>query len=308
MGSERWSARPEAGAPPRPSDVSVGIIAGGRRPALTRLVSQLHSLEEPPAEVIVAIETPGVSEVRETRDHRGTRWLHIPARRGLGYNRNRLLEAVRSEFLVFADDDCEPQEGWLPELIAPLADSDVAGVVGRVHIPPAGFLGDAISALGFPAGGSAGYETMFTVEEDGTTDNLTTCNCAIRTSVFREVGGFDESMTFGGEDTEFGRRMSGAGHRLVYHPKALVQHDARRDLGEFGRWFYRRGRAKRQFSRKATGVGALVGKRLASYGRILHDRRTDPKIVAIVPLLIASVALQQAGFIAEWIRPTRPGA
>ena len=64
--------------------------------------------------------------------------------------------------------------------------------VGSIRIPSAGFVGDAISALGFPAGGSAGYETMFPVAEDGTTTNIAIGNPPICMSALREVGGFDE--------------------------------------------------------------------------------------------------------------------
>jgi GT2 family glycosyltransferase len=288
------------------SDVSVGIIAARRIPELDRLVERLTTATPRPADIVVVVESSDAESVRERRDERGVRWIDVPARCGLGFNRNRLVDAVSAEVLVMVDDDCEPEADWLAELLAPLADPTVDAVVGRVDIPPSTFLGDSISALGFPAGGTAGYETMFHVGADSTTDNLATGNCAIRTSVFADVGGFDEAMVYGGEDTEFASRMNAAGKRIVYCPSAVIVHPARTSLAAFARWFYRRGRAKRQFASRASNVGSLVRNRLQSYGRILRDRARDPKIVAIAPLLVASVLLQQAGFMAEWLRPTPP--
>lgn len=286
--------------------VSIGIVARARIPELDRLIDDLLALPGAETrEIVVAVETPGASEPLETPDERGVRWIALPAKRGIAYNRNRVLEAVRAEILVTIDDDCVPEPGWLDALLAALEDPAVTAVAGTVHVPPAGFVGDSISALGFPAGGSAGYETMFHVGEDGSTDNLTTCSAAMRVATVREVGGFDESLTFGGEDTELAHRLVTAGKRLVFAPGASVIHPARTQLGSFAGWFYRRGRAKMQFARKVP-IRGYVQLRVHSYGRILSDHIADPKIVLIAPLLAASVLLQQIGFVAEWVSPAPP--
>ncbi len=285
-------------------DVSFGIIARARIPELDRLVDSLLRVEGPAArEIVVGVETPGVTQPAETVDDRGVRWIEIPAHRGLGYNRNRVLDAVRAPIIVTIDDDCTPQPGWLPNLLAALDDPTVDVAVGNLTIPPAGFVGDSISALGFPAGGGAGYETMFPVAQDGTTTNISTCNCAMRSAVLREVGGFDETMTFGGEDTELGYRFGRFGKRMVFVRTATVSHPARTGLRAFARWLFVRGRAKAQFARRVP-IGGFVGNRLASFGRIIRAHARDPKIVLIVPLLGVSLVIQQVGFATEWLSPT----
>jgi GT2 family glycosyltransferase len=284
--------------------ITVGIIARDCIPELQRLVDALLRIAGPAErEIVVAVERPGLDVPVEHGDERGVRWIDLPAHRGIGYNRNRVLEAARGEVLLGIDDDCEPDERWLVDLLEALDDPAVDAAVGSIRIPPAGFVGDSISALGFPAGGGAGYEKMFRVDPDGTTDNIAAGNCALRTSVLREIGGFDESMTWGGEDTELAHRLNIAGKRIRYVPTAEITHPARTSLKAFGRWLYVRGRAKRQFSRKVP-VGGYISHRLGTYGRILADNATDPKIVLIAPLLAWSLVLQQAGFIAETVSPT----
>jgi GT2 family glycosyltransferase len=174
-----------------------------------------------------------------------------------------------------------------------------------MRIPPAGFVGDSISALGFPAGGNAGYDTMFPVAADGTTTNLAGGNCALRATTVRELGGYDETMTFGGEDTELAWHFTQADKRIVWVRTAVMEHPARTSLREFCRWQYVRGRAKRQFSRKVP-AGGFVGNRLRSMGRILANNARDPKIVLIAPLLGVNLFIQQVGFLAELARPTPP--
>jgi len=289
----------------RSPDISIGIIARARIPELDALAEQLLALDGPEArEVVIGVETAGATECSETTDERGVRWITLPPHRGLGYNRNRVLDAVRGDVLLCTDDDCVPKPDWIEALLGVLEDPRVHAAVGGVEIPAAGFVGDAISALGFPAGGNIGFEAMFGVDPDGSTENITTCNCAIRTSTLRELGGFDESFTYGGEDTELGHRLTTSGKRIIFSPKAKVVHPARRDLSTFGRWFFVRGRAKAQYVRKVHGSSRLVSNRLASYGRIMHAHATDPEIVLIVPLIAASVVIQWCGFVVEWFAPS----
>ena len=284
--------------------VSFGIIARARIPELEHLVAHLLALTaHGESEVVVVVESRAVDSPTEAADTASGRWIEVPAHKGFGYNRNRVIDAIRGEILVWADDDCEPQPGWLGGLLGALDDPTVDAAAGVLRIPPSGYVGDSISALGFPAGGNAGYATMFVVHEDGTTENLPSGNSAIRVSVLREVGGYDESMTHGGEDTELSYRLIAANKRIAFVPDAILEHPARTSFVEFARWSFRRGRAKKQFSRKVP-IGGYVGQRLGSFGRILKANATDAKIVLVVPLLVINLALQWLGFMAETVRPT----
>lgn len=298
---------PGVAAVPDPPRVTCTVIARRHIPELDRLVDILLETPGPAREVVIGLETPGATEpIVERADERGVRWLEIPPGRGIGYNRNRVLGAARGAVLVGIDDDCQPDPEWLGVLVEALGDGGCSAAVGSISIPPAGYVGDAISALGFPAGGGAGYETMFTVAEDGTTTNLAAGNCAIDVATLRRLGGWDETMTFGGEDTELAHRFVSEGERIRYVPGARITHPARTSLREFTRWLYVRGRAKRQFARKVK-VGKYVKLRLGSYLRIVRANLTDPKIVLIVPLLVASLVIQQVGWVAEWLDPHPAG-
>lgn len=284
-------------------EISFAVIARSRTPELDRLVEALVALDRPSSEIVVGVETPATLSPAEHTDGRGVRWLDLPPRRGVAYNRNRVLSIVRGGVLVGIDDDCVPGPGWPDVLLTALEDSGVDVAVGGVTMPPAGFLGDAISALGFPAGGSAGFESMFPVCADGSTEHISTVDYAARVDALRSVGGFDESLTYGCEDTDLARRMVLAGHAIVHVPAATVTHPARSSIREFSRWFFVRGRAECQLARK-TELSGYVRRRLASYGRIVRDHARDAKILLIVPLIAASVICQQAGFLAETFRPT----
>ena len=286
--------------------VSIVIVTRQLNPVVERLAERLvaDAATVPGSEVLVVAERFELEQVAPTASlPSGALLVSIPARCGLAHNRNRAVEAACGDIIVFVDDDCWPVEGWFGHLLAPLADGDVSGVMGDVRIPRSTLLGDAISSLGFPAGGSLGFAVMFPVDAQGFTAHLSTLNCALRREVFTIVGGFDESMTFGGEDGELSHRIAQAGLKVRFQPTATVEHAARSDLSEFARWFFRRGRAAKQYARRAP-AGNRIRQRLASYGRIIRLRARDRAIVVIVPLLAASIVLQQAGFMWESLRGT----
>jgi len=293
-------------------NISMLIVTRGMSPEVHGLARRLTDLlaavrtDDLTGEVLIIAENPRVAEVapHETVED-GIVLVSIPSARGLGYNRNRALEAAAGDVVVFVDDDCWPADDWLHELLTPLEDPTIHAVMGNVHIRPSTFLGDSISALGFPAGGSTGFAVMFPVDAEGFTTHISTLNCALREDTFTRVGPFDESLVFGGEDGELSHRISSAGLRVKFQPTAMVEHDARASLPEFGRWFFRRGRAACQFSRRVP-AGGTIERRLVSYSQILWLHRGDPKIVAILPLLGASIILQQAGFAWEFVSGEGP--
>ena len=100
--------------------------------------------------------------------------------------------------------------------------------MGKIVLLPSNFLGDSISALGFPAGGSIGFDKIWKVDAKGFTDSLSTCNCAIRKDAFEKIGGFDESFPFpGGEDSLLAYNLRNLNYRIKYCTNIVVYHAAR---------------------------------------------------------------------------------
>jgi len=290
-----------ANAVPSTLAVSIGVISRGPNPKLRRLLERLSSVAAKECcEVLAVVENANAREPTvQARAGRTTR-VEIPAGRGLAYNRNQVLRFSGGDIIVFIDDDCFPEDGWLGELVAPFEREEVEAVMGRAEVPPSTFLGDSIAALGFPAGGSLGYEKMYGVDDEGFTGSIITLNCAVRARVFKELGPFNGAMTKGAEDMELAWRMQQAGKKILYQSSAVVEHEARSSLRDFARWFFSAGRGKYQLAENLGGeLGPLVRMRLRSYGSILWAFKFDPKIVAIAPLLVASNILQLAGFVCE---------
>lgn len=189
-----------------------------------------------------AVDVVVVEEAAAPREIPGVLCVHVPPMgRGFGHARNVGLREASGELVVFVDDDCEVETGWLEALVAPFAeDPRVLGVAGAVLVRDCGAIGYAENILGFPGGGlryrhAAGGQVV-------PTRYLSTCNCAYRRAAVLRAGGFREDARLGGEDFLLAERVAALGP-CVYAPAAVVYHRPRGRLAAIFRWFVRRGRS-----------------------------------------------------------------
>jgi glycosyltransferase involved in cell wall biosynthesis len=224
--------------------------------------------------------------------------LRMPQNRGPARCRNEGARSALGEILVFTDSDCEVAPDWLERTDQHFRTEDTDAIMGGLVLKPSTFLGDSISALGFPAGGSIGFEKMWRVDEKGFTDSLSSCNCAVRQSLFWKVGGFDETFPYaGGEDSLFAYHLKKAGSRIRFCPDVIVYHGARDSLRSFLRWQFRRGQSSYIFSTKVRDKGNYMALRLWSTVNILKASFADRKFPLILSLLALSVLAQMMGFL-----------
>ncbi|HEY6979431.1 MAG TPA: glycosyltransferase family 2 protein [Reyranella sp.] len=156
---------------------------------------------------------------------------------GAAVSRNIGIRASRAETLVFTDDDCVCDHGWLSSILAEYAAEPAAlGVYGRVipygDPPRAGMICPCINesterlVLDSPA---------IPAQTVGNGNNM-----SFKREIFRTVGLFMETLGPGtpigqGEDTEFAYRVLWSRCKLVYSPKPVVQHDKWLDEAGFAK-------------------------------------------------------------------------
>jgi GT2 family glycosyltransferase len=215
--------------------------------------------------------------------------------------RNRGIREAKADIIALTDSDVVVTKDWLKSIIELFRKNPKAGVLmGNTKIPSAGYIGDSISELGFPGGANAGFENMWHVDKDGFTDHITSCNFAVRKSVFDKYGVFDESFPLaGGEDPELSFRFAKKGVKIKYCPSMLVYHDARKSMISFWKWNVYRGRSNLYFKRRVKSVGGFIKLRLWSSGNIFRKNLFDIKLPMIFFLLVLSFVGQQIGYLIE---------
>ncbi len=235
----RAVAAAASGASPGGGNVSAVICTKDRPADLARAIASIRASSDAGrgAEIVV------VEEAEDPRPLPGVRYVHLPREgRGFGYARNAGIRAAGGELVLFMDDDCEAERGWIEALTAPLrSDARVLGVAGAVMVRDCGPIGYAENILGFPGGGLRYLDGAR--GRPVPTRYLSTCNCAYRKDAVLRVGGFPEDARLGGEDFLLAERIAALGP-CVYAPGAVVYHRPRGCLGAIFRWFVRRGQSE----------------------------------------------------------------
>jgi GT2 family glycosyltransferase len=146
---------------------------------------------------------------------------------------NQGLATARGDLLVLLNDDTLPTPGWLPRLIAPLAD------------PAIGLAGAVTNRIGNEAEIPVSYRTWGELLEfaaqravshhDAVFDirTLTMFCLAMRRDVLEQIGPLDQRFEIGMlEDDDYSMRARQAGYRLVCAEDAFVHHFGETSFGK----------------------------------------------------------------------------
>ena len=276
---------------------SIIVPAYNAANTLSRLLDSLEKQTCRDFEVIVINDasTDGTATIARGYD---CTLINLADNRGPAYCRNLGAKRASGEILLFTDSDCQAHRNWVENIRRIFSATDTDAIMGRLVIPPSTFVGDCISALGFPAGGAIGFDKIWRVDRQGFTRSLSSCNCAVRNTVFWEAGGFDESFPYaGGEDSYLAYRMVENRRRIRYCPEVLVHHEARNSIRGFMKWHFRRGASSFIFSSKISGRQRYVALRLWSTGNIIRRYAVDKKFPLIMVLLGVSTLFQGIGYL-----------
>lgn len=218
------------------------------------------------------------------------RVIFKPANTGPADSRNAGAGAAASDSLFFTDSDCELSPRTLETAARLLGGEDA--VMGDTVTRPASFIGRIVAFMGFPGGGSIGFSKVWKVSPDGYTQSVSSCNLAIRKDVFFGAGRFDAGFPVpGGEDTVFGKVLTGKNIRIKHEPVQVVYHVEKDSLPGFVKWQLTRGRGNYHIKRKLGRIGGFLKLRLWSFRNSL--RAAGPFYAPFVAALFALAAVCQ---------------
>jgi len=146
---------------------------------------------------LVIIENGGNDETLKFLSDYGVRFI-LTDNKGYGAACNNGAKNTSSEFVVFLNCDLLASKNWLKELLKPFKDKEVAVTGARL------FSGDGVE-----------YPTP-------KNDMAIGCCFAVRRKVFDKLGGFDENFFLFFEETDFCRRVTNAGYKVVRSEACLT--------------------------------------------------------------------------------------
>jgi glycosyltransferase involved in cell wall biosynthesis len=183
-----------------------------------------------------SIEPATLTFLRTVGRRIGTRVVRDEGAFNFGRLINRGAADARGDVLLFLNNDMEANEpGWLREMVSHVVRREVGAVGARLWYPDETLQhGGVILGLGGVAGhafpriprGHAGYFNNAWLQRNCSA--VTAACLAVRTEVFRAVGGFDEeNLAVSFNDVDFCLRVRAAGFQNVWTPYAsLIHHES----------------------------------------------------------------------------------
>jgi GT2 family glycosyltransferase/glycosyltransferase involved in cell wall biosynthesis/SAM-dependent methyltransferase len=196
---------------------------------LTCLRSIARNMPSVAVEIIVVEDASGDAEIGRLAGVPGLRY-EVNAK-NLGFLRscNRAVQLASGEFVHFLNNDTEVTAGWLDALVGTFERWPDCGLAGSKLVFPDGRLQEAggivwADASAWNFGRLQDPErSMFNFARE--TDYCSAASILVRTSLLRDLGGFDELYVPAYcEDTDLAFRIRERGLKVVYQPRSVVIH------------------------------------------------------------------------------------
>ena len=211
------------------ANISVAIPTFRREEVLLDTLNQLLTLSHRASEILVVDQTD--DHRKETKDELGRLvgvgdivWCRLN-QPSIPKAMNHALKMARSEIVLFLDDDIELTSALVLEHAKEYDSPDVVCVAGRVVQPWEGHLGEHANRL--KKGRERDPDSFrFCSNKRSNVKRFMGGNFSIRRQVALDCGGFDENFVKAAYrfEAEFADRVLSSGSRIVFQPRASLNH------------------------------------------------------------------------------------
>jgi cellulose synthase/poly-beta-1,6-N-acetylglucosamine synthase-like glycosyltransferase len=166
-------------------------------------------------EIIYVDDASTDDSAEVVRRYQRVRVLALAENRGQATARNLGIDHAAGEIILFTDADCVPAPDWIGSMLEAFEDPQVSGTKGVYRTRQRNLIAQFAQVE---------YESRYDrIRSEERIDFVDTYSAGYRVDVLRAHGGFDPSFRID-EDQELSFRISEAGRKLVFSPKAAVYH------------------------------------------------------------------------------------
>jgi N-acetylglucosaminyl-diphospho-decaprenol L-rhamnosyltransferase len=222
-------------------------------------------------EVLVLDNASDDGSADAARDRPGVRLIRLERRTGKAANDSRLLQEAAGDYALLLNEDAELQDGAAAALLDTLRADPRAAVAGAQLVAPDGTpqpCAWALPTVGTAALGATRLHRRLTVQSGGSQTRevgwVQSSAMLVRRRAAEQVGWLDPDFFVYSDETDFQKRLSDAGWRILYVPAARAVHHEQlaTDLAATGRRITEFHRGRDRYMRKHHGRAAAAAVRL----------------------------------------------
>ena len=202
--------------------VSIVIPAYNEESCIAQTLERVCAMEYPDFEVIV-VNNASTDSTSEIVKKFPVRLVHED-RKGLLFARECGRLAATGEIIANIDADCLPKKNWISNNVTPFSNPNIVAVSGPYDYFDGSKFFRFMSLLIQKTIYVFMSKILNKFNQGGV---LIGGNNLIRASVLNELGGYDTSILFYGEDTNTAKRISRKG-KIYFNPKCVMKTSARR--------------------------------------------------------------------------------
>jgi len=225
--------------------LEIPAVAPGKQPLVTVVIPAYNQVaytyacirsvightdfEETPYEVILADDASNDATAEITNWIRNLKVARTQGNLGFLRNCNNAAAQAAGEYIFFLNNDTKVTDGWLSSLVKLMKQDETIGMCGSKLVYPDGRLQEAGGIIWSDASGW-NYGRMddpgkFCYNYVKDVDYISGAAILIRTSLWKEIGGFDERYAPAYcEDSDLAFEVRRHGRRVVYQPASTVIH------------------------------------------------------------------------------------
>ncbi len=180
---------------------------------------------------VIVVDNASSDETPEFLKHMGNKLNVITNKENMGFTDacNQGAKIAKGNYLVFLNNDTEPQAGWLESMIKLAASDSKIGIVGSKLVYPDGRLQEAGGII-FSDGSGSNFGRGGNPYEDTFNDACEVDYCSgacllVRKELFENIGGMDHRYSPAYyEETDLCFAARGKGYTVMYAPNSIVIH------------------------------------------------------------------------------------